>query len=169
MYLKHSPIEIKAEPGGHVEGLAWSFAHAPDQVGDHILPAAFRYAETLPMRLEHKAVIGQWDELGLDDSGLKVAGNIDRTSKAGREAAAKAAAGELSGLSIGFAGQFQKSGRNRIFIEAQLEEVSLTGKPANTGSRVTAYKSLSECQSITLGVHHGKRQHQDEKCEQQHE
>lgn len=148
MFTKHSPLEIKAEPGGHVEGIAWSFSHAPDQVGDHILPAAFRHAERLPMKLEHTAVIGLWESIGVNEQGLYVGGDIDRSSKAGREAAAKAADGQLSGLSIGFAGQFQKSGRNRIFTEAELQEVSLTGRPANTGSRVMAVKALDQCQTI---------------------
>lgn len=149
MFTKSSPIEIKAEPGGNVEGIAWSFAHAPDQVGDHILPAAFRHDERLPMRLEHKGEIGSWERVSVDDDGVRVAGKIDRTTRDGREAAARATDGELSGLSIGFSGEYQKSGTNRIFTRAELTEVSLTGRPANTGSRVTAVKSLHECQSIS--------------------
>ena len=148
MFTKSSPIEIKADPGGTVEGMAWSFAHAPDLVGDHILPAAFTHADRLPMKLEHKGDIGQWERVTVDDGGLRVAGQIDRSTKAGRDAAAQAADGALSGLSIGFAGEFQKSGTNRIFTRAELAEVSLVSQPANTGARVTAIKSLAECQSI---------------------
>ena len=148
MYLKSSPIQLKAEPGGHVEGVAWSFGHSPDQVGDFVLGSAFRFDERLPMRLEHKSVIGQWEQLGVTQDALHVSGEIDRTTKAGREAAAKAAGGELSGLSIGFSGTFEKAGKHRIFTEANLEEVSLTARPANVGSRVTAVKALSECQSL---------------------
>ena len=147
MFTKSSPIEIKAN-GGSVEGIAWSFAHAPDLVGDHILPAAFAFSDTVPMQLEHKSAIGTWSSVTVDADALRVSGQIDRSTKAGKEAAAKAADGGLSGLSIGFAGEFQKSGSNRIFTKAELAEVSLVSQPANTGARVTAIKSLAECQSI---------------------
>ena len=148
MYTKHSPIELKAEPGGNVEGIAWSFAHAPDQVGDHILPGGIRHGDTLPMKLEHKGEVGTWSHVGVDSDGLRVAGEIDRSTRAGKETAARAADGDLSGLSIGFGGEFQKSGKNRIFTSAELSEVSLVSRPANTGARVTAIKSLHECQTI---------------------
>jgi len=149
MYTKNSPIEIKADPGGNVEGIAWSFAHAPDQVGDHILPGGFRYSDSLPMKLEHKGDIGSWQRVTVDADAVRVSGEIDKSTKAGRETAARAADGELSGLSIGFAGEFQKSGTNRIFTSAELAEVSLVSRPANTGARVTAIKSLGECESIS--------------------
>jgi len=148
VFTKHSPLTIKAAPDGHVEGIAWSFAHAPDQVGDHILPTSFRFGETLPMLLEHRDQIGLFEKVSIDSDGLRVAGRIDKSTREGQEAAAKAADGELSGLSIGFSGEYQTSGTNRIFTLAELAEVSLVARPANTGARVTAVKGLTECQSI---------------------
>ena len=149
MFHKASPLEVKAEPDGTVSGIAWSFAHAPDLVGDHVLASAFRYGDSLPMMLEHKSSIGRWSEINVDDAGLRVSGSIDKTTREGREAAAKAADGSLSGLSIGFAGEFQRSGNNRIFVSADLAEVSLGARPANVGSRVTALKSLNDCDRIS--------------------
>lgn len=149
MFRKASPLEVKAEPNGMVSGIAWSFAHAPDAVGDHVLASAFRYGDSLPMMLEHKSSIGRWSEITVDSYGLRVNGQIDKTTRDGREAAAKAADGSLSGLSIGFSGEYQKSGNNRIFVSADLAEVSLVARPANAGSRVTALKSLNECDRIS--------------------
>lgn len=149
MFQKTSPLEVKAEPDGTVSGIAWSFAHAPDLVGDHVLASAFRYGDELPMMLEHKSEVGRWSEINVDSDGLRVSGSIDKTTRQGREAAAKAADGSLSGLSIGFAGEFQRSGENRIFVTAELAEVSLVSQPANIGSRVTALKSLMDCDRIS--------------------
>ena len=148
-FSKTSPLEIKAESSGHVEGVAWSFAHAPDAVGDHLLPGGFSVAsERLPMRLEHGEDVGAWESTSIDDQAFRVVGQIDKSTRLGRETAARAAGGELSGLSIGFSGEFQRSGPNRIFTRALIEETSLTTRPANAGGRVTAVKSLNDCTAL---------------------
>ena len=149
MFQKNSPLTIKADRDGSVSGLAWSFAHAPDLQGDHILASAFRHGSNIPMLLEHKHQVGDWHDVSVDDDGLRVSGQIDKSTRLGREVVAKAADGQLSGLSIGFAGEFQRSGSNRIFVSADLAEVSIVAKPANVGARVTAIKSLNECSRIS--------------------
>lgn len=151
MYTKTSTYEIKeATPRGEVAGIAWDFAATPDADGDFIMPSAFRRSGSPPqMLVEHKGEsIGQWQDVAVSDDGVAVSGQINVSSKSGREAAARAADGDLRALSLGFGGQFEKSGRHRIFSDIEVQEISLVRNPANRGARVTAFKSLNECDSI---------------------
>lgn len=52
--------------------------------------------------------------------------------------------GEYAGLSIGFLGESEQSGLLRVFIKAQLLEVSVCRRPVNTGARVSAMKAWAE-------------------------
>ena len=152
MFHKTSSIELKDVTGsGEVAGVAWSFLDAPDRQGDHIIPAAFsRHSGDIPIKVEHKGdPVGSWHGFDLDDEAFRVEGHIDRTSKQGKEAIARARDGDLRSLSIGFAGQYQKSGRSRIFTELELSEISLVKQPANAGARVTTVKTLAQCERIS--------------------
>ena len=102
------------------------------------------------MRIEHgEESIGIWRKFTVSDSAFEVQGQINKSTPAGRDAITRAKDGDLRSLSIGFDGQFQKSGRTRIFTDLNLAEISLVRQPANAGARVHAVKHLTECTRIS--------------------
>lgn len=151
MHIKTSHYEIKeATPSGEISGIAWDFQATPDADGDFIMPSAFKSGPAPAMLIEHKGdAIGSWPELTVDESGVSVAGQIDKATRAGREAIARARDGDLKALSLGFAGHYEKSGRHRIFSGVDVKEISLVRNPANRGARIVAVKSLAECSTLT--------------------
>ena len=152
MFQKSSTVAIKDITGtGEVAGVAWSFVDAPDRQGDHILPSAFdRHSGDLPIKVEHKGdPVGRWHQYELSDTAFSVQGQIDRTTREGKNTISRARDGDLRSLSIGFSGSYQKSGKERIFTDLQLTEISLVQQPANAGSRVVAVKSLTDCTKIS--------------------
>ena len=151
MHIKTSHYEIKeATPSGEIQGVAWDFQSTPDADGDFIMPSAFKSGAAPAMLIEHKGdAIGSWPSMSVDDSGVTVIGQIDKATKQGREAISRARDGDLKALSLGFSGQYEKSGRHRIFSGVEIAEISLVRQPANRGARVTAVKSLADCETLT--------------------
>lgn len=151
MILSRPTTVLKALADGRFEGLAWSFATTPDAEGDIILPSALEAAAKampVPVLVEHRGTpIGEIEAAEVTEEGLTVKGAIDMATDLGREAHALAKAGELSGLSIAFSGEAQKSGPVRVFSSARLTEISVCRAPVNAGSRVTAMKAWTEITS----------------------
>lgn len=95
--------------------------------------------------------IGKWDEMREDETGLYVKGHLfdvdtDRT----KHVAAALRAGELDGLSIGFATRKSKMDEEtgiRTLTEIDLWEVSHVTFPADSAARVAAVKSDGELPS----------------------
>ena len=127
MFQKSSTVVLKdATSSGAVTGVAWSFMDAPDRQNDHILPGAFeRHSGDVDMKVEHDQTVGKWRKFALSDEAFTVEGQIDKSTSAGRDAIARAKDGDLRSLSIGFDGQFQKSGRTRIFTDLQSKQKSV--------------------------------------------
>lgn len=151
MILSRTTAVLKALPDGRFEGLAWAFASTPDIEGDIILPSALELAAKavpIPVLIEHRGQpIGEIQSADVTADGLTVKGALDTGIPAGREAYALAKSGELSGLSMGFSGEAEKSGPIRVFRSVRLNELSVCRAPINAGSRMTAIKSWPEIQS----------------------
>lgn len=154
------PIELKlAGDGverGVVTGYASTFDAQPDLNGDIVAAGAFaatladhRASGTVPAMLwahDAGAPIGRWLELQEDSRGLRVRGRLNLDTDRGREAHAHLKAGDVTGLSIGFAVLSGGRTRNRdgsaTLKAIDLVEVSVVAMPANRRARVTGVKSL---------------------------
>ncbi|PZP59717.1 MAG: hypothetical protein DI597_14430 [Pseudoxanthomonas spadix] len=148
------PIVIeKSLGGGRFAGLAWSFLDTPDREGDIILPSALERAVASgaqpEIRVEHRKgeVAGVIDQMAISERGLEVEGQIDTHKTIGRKAYDQLRSRELGALSIGFLGSAEKSGRNRIFTDVAIHEISLVSEPMNSGARIHAVKSWGQVSS----------------------
>lgn len=147
MEFKHVSLEWKAEDDGTIEGYGSVF-DVVDQGGDIIAPGAFRQSlasgRKVKMLFQHdpSAVIGTWKSMEEDAKGLRVAGKILTTVKAGAEAYEYVKAGAIDGLSIGYR-TIKSMDRNgkRVIMQADLWEVSLVTFPMNEMARIDAVKA----------------------------
>ncbi len=135
--------------GEVIEGYASVFGRA-DQGGDLVAPGAYATSlaaltaqgRRVKMLWQHDPteVIGVWDEVREDATGLWVRGRILSEIARGREAAALVAAGALDGLSIGY--RTIRSARDgsghRVLSEIELWEVSLVTFPMLPEARVAS-------------------------------
>jgi HK97 family phage prohead protease len=154
-----SPVELRlagSASAGVVEGYGSTFGGPPDVYGDVVAAGAFaksltahRSAGTMPSMLwSHRpdTLVGRWTDATEDSKGLRLRGQLNLETQAGRDALAHLKAGDLNGLSIGF--RVAKGGREfgkdgtAILREVDLLEVSLVALPANTRARVSAVKSI---------------------------
>lgn len=149
--------EVSAEASGRIEGYAATFGGEPDRHGDVITRGAFartlrehRAQGTVPALLwahQLEAPIGRWIELVEDDKGLRVVGQLNLASTAGREAFEHVQAGDATGLSIGFItpenGRRYLGGGVFALDNLDLVEVSITAVPANSRARITSAKSIA--------------------------
>ncbi|MDO1558107.1 HK97 family phage prohead protease [Brevundimonas sp. 2R-24] len=126
-----------------IEGYASLWGRA-DLNGDVVQRGAF--AESLArtgaagvkMLNQHdgRAVVGRWDRVEEDETGLFVSGVIEDWSNEARVAAHLARAGAVDGLSIGF--QARRARREeglRVLSEIELWEVSLVVFPMEPKAR----------------------------------
>lgn len=151
------PLALKsAARTGRVEGLAAPFGPPPDRQGDVVRAGAFAKSlsehasrGTRPAMLwQHKAEapVGRWTDLREDPDGLVAAGQLNLDTEAGRKAFEHVAAGEATGLSIGYV--VPEGGRKYLgdgafqLGEADLVEISITPVPASPRARLTQLKSL---------------------------
>ncbi len=151
MIVSPSFVIEKSLGQGRFSGLAWSFMDTPDREGDIILPSALARAveasKAQPeIRIEHdpKQVAGVIDVMTVSDRGLEVEGQINIAQAVGRKAYDKLSDRTLGALSMGFLGSAEASGRNRVFTELTIKEISLCEEPMNAGSRVHAVKSWAQ-------------------------
>ncbi len=161
MTTPHNPffgpaLAIKLAPQdaerGLIEGYGATFDIEPDRQGDIIRPGAFRKSllRELPAMVwahDLSRPVGRWLEASEDGKGLRLRGQLNLQTDAGRDAHAHVLAGDVTGLSIGYevpkggAALDQRSGA-RILSEINLYEVSPVSVPAMHGARITGVKSI---------------------------
>jgi uncharacterized protein len=161
-------IEVKlAGETGHIAGYASTFGGEPDVYGDVIAKGAFskslarhKAEGTAPVMLwthDQADVIGRWDSMTEDGTGLKVEGHLDMNVAKAREALSLLKGGAVSGLSIGFRtapGGSKHDGKGiRTLTDVDLVEVSLVAIPANRRARVTDVKSVSSMRDFERFLH----------------
>lgn len=150
MEYKHLNLEWKADAEGTIEGYG-SIYGVTDLGGDIVQPGAFstslKSGRKVKMLLQHDTddLIGVWNEVSEDGTGLRVKGRILTSIQAGRDALELARAGALDGLSIGY--RTIKCAANdlgeRLISEAELWEVSLVTFPMNELARIDAVKAAA--------------------------
>ena len=144
-------LQIKTEPSGILSGYASVFG-VRDGHGDLVQHGAFH--ETLKksnapaMLWQHHqdAPVGRWQTIQEDSRGLHVHGQLNMRTKAGADAFEHLAAGDVSGLSIGFTlpkDGFRLENGSRVLTAIDLMEVSIVTLPSNPDARVTSVKSLN--------------------------
>lgn len=142
-------LETKAtlvsDEAGIVSGIAWPFGQA-DSVGDIIEPAGVRFADRVPMLLEHnqKAVVGTWENLAVTTEGIEVKGGLFIEGVApAREARQTMQRGLMNGLSIGYMLHEAKARPEggRILKSLTITEISLCQRPIHPAARITEVKS----------------------------
>ena len=147
MEFKHLSLEWKADDQGTIEGYGSVF-DVVDQGGDIIAPGAFRQSlasgRKAKMLFQHdpSAVVGVWNTLEEDQKGLRVAGKMLTSVKAGAEAYELVKVGAIDGLSIGYrtVKSMDRNGK-RVIMQAELWEVSLVTFPMNEMARIDAVKA----------------------------
>lgn len=153
--LHAGSVELRFTGGaeGEISGYAAVFNGPPDSYGDVIAAGAFadtlaehRAASTRPLMLwqhDPSQPIGVWDEVKEDGKGLAVKGRLVLETRAGADAYALLKAGALSGLSIGFRTRKAetRAGGGRLLKTAELIEISLVSRPAQSRARITGVKA----------------------------
>jgi uncharacterized protein len=124
-----------------------------DSYGEVVEPGAFAKSITkiearkrkLPMLWQHRSgqPIGVWDQMAEDSRGLEMEGTLLKGVALAEEARILAAAGAVTGLSIGY--YVRDSSRDEVekvvrLKELDLEETSLVTFPANDDARVEGVK-----------------------------
>jgi HK97 family phage prohead protease len=163
-FLRASPaLQVKlAGATGTIEGMASLFGGEPDSYGDIIARNAFsaslaqhRAEKTLPLMLwshDPASPIGRWLEVVEDSKGLAVRGQLNLETERGREAHAHLKAGDVSGLSIGYAvppgGRVMNDDGTSTLTEITLMEVSVVAMPAARRARVTGVKNVTSMADV---------------------
>lgn len=154
---KAAGIEVRFAPdaAGTFSGYAAVWGKR-DAFGDVLQPGAF--AKSLAA---HKAngtrvlmlrghdpseVIGTWQGVQEDATGLRVDGRLVLETRSGAEAYALMKAEAIDGLSIGFRTirATATQGGGRLVHELDLIEVSLVACPAQPAARITGIRSIPE-------------------------
>lgn len=144
-------LEVRADAQGVIAGYASTF-NGIDSYGDTIQPGAFAasLAKGLPVMLwahRRDAPIGRWVEVREDARGLRVQGELNLRTAAGRDAFESLRAGDLNGLSIGFrvpSGGSEQRGDIRVLRTIDLAEISVVTIPADPTARVDSIKAASK-------------------------
>ena len=165
-------IKLARADQGVIEGYASTFGGPPDSYGDVVEHGAFskslsehKEAGTMPVFLwshDPSRPIGHFTEMREDAHGLRVVGQINRETTAGRDAFEHAKAGDVSAFSIGYrvpegGRRFDKRNTSATLIEVDLLEVSLVALPANRGARVTSTKSIGSKRELEELLQHELR------------
>lgn len=148
---------------GVIEGYGATFEAGPDLQGDIVLPGAFAksLSRSLPAMVwahDLSRPVGRWIEAREDAKGLWLKGVLNLETSAGREAHSHVIAGDVTGLSIGYAvppggsRPGQKSGE-RLLSLIDLYEVSPVAVPAMPNARITHAKSLGSQRDLQNLLH----------------
>lgn len=109
-----------------------------------------------PMLWSHRSdeIIGVWDSITEDATGLAVRGRLITETARGREAHALLKAGALNGLSIGFRARQQERGANglRILTDIELVEISLVALPSAGNARIKQVRAAGDVLAFTRAV-----------------
>jgi HK97 family phage prohead protease len=158
---KDCRLDIKQlDETGEIEGLGSVFGNV-DQGGDIVDPAAFNatlkkhgMAGTMPKMLwqhDPSQVIGVWENMHVEDEGLRVKGRLLKDVEKGREAYTLLKNRAMDGLSIGFAlndYEYEGDGRVRRLKEIDLWEVSVVTFPMNQSATVTGVKHVETVRDV---------------------
>lgn len=150
------PLEAKASGTGRISGLASTYGGDPDRQGDVVMRGAFartlaahKARGTVPAMLwshRQERPVGRWLAMEDDASGLRVEGQLNLKTEAGREAFEHVRAGDVGAFSIGFL--VPEGGRKYVgngvwhLTEIDLAEISLVATPANPNARITDAKHI---------------------------
>ena len=160
-------LEIKLAPQdaerGLIEGYGATFDGDPDRQGDIIRPGAFAksLARELPaMVWAHDLArpVGRWLYAVEDGKGLRLRGQLNLKTEAGRQAHEHVVAGDVRGLSIGYiipagGADIDRKTGNRILSVIDLFEVSPVSVPAMPGARITSAKSFQSQRELQSALH----------------
>lgn len=160
METKATPLQIKADSEGRIEGYASRFGEM-DSGGDIVVKGA--YSGSLSRGRKPKMLwqhdpsqpIGVWDEVKEDDTGLFVRGRILAAVEKGREVKSLIEAGAIDGMSIGY--RTIKADRAtdgaRLLKELDLWEVSMVTFPMLESARASvkaAFKAFEDGESTVF-------------------
>lgn len=164
-------LDIKAlEEKGSFEGYASTFGGEPDSYGDIIAPGA--YAESLSehaargtmpkMFWQHdpREPIGKWISAAEDGKGLLVSGQLNMGVQRAREAYELLKAGDIDGLSIGYAIKGYEVDEARgtwTLTKIDLREVSIVSIGANENATIGSVKSERRLIEVTEKLKAGDR------------
>ncbi len=112
-----------------------------DKGGDIIRPGAFgslKEGQKLPLLWQHDPGqrIGSVTYAQEDRRGLRVIGNLSRTRKTGRAAAAMLANGAVNGLSFGYRVKRCDGSKPRILLDLDIAEISLVSFPMQSAAKI---------------------------------
>ena len=160
METKATPLQIKADSEGRVEGYASRFGEM-DKGGDIVVKGA--YAGSLASGRKPKMLwqhdpsqpIGVWDEVKEDEAGLFVSGRILDSVEKGREVKSLIEAGAIDGMSIGYRTIKADRGTDgaRMLKELDLWEVSMVTFPMLESARASvkmAFKAFEDGEIVFL-------------------
>jgi HK97 family phage prohead protease len=160
METKATPLQIKADSEGRVEGYASRFGEM-DKGGDIVVKGA--YTGSLASGRKPKMLwqhdpsqpIGVWDEVKEDETGLFVSGRILDSVEKGREIKSLIEAGAIDGMSIGYRTVKADRGTDgaRMLKELDLWEVSMVTFPMLESARASvkmAFKAFEDGESTVF-------------------
>lgn len=137
---------------GSIEGYASVFGGV-DSYGDTIEPTAFdsviKSGQNPLMFYQHNRwsiPIGVWEEMSVDEKGLKVKGRLNLELEEAREVYSALKFGSLNGMSIGFRMKdkdYEYDDEDICHIKniSELLEISIVNFPADKEARIDAVKS----------------------------
>jgi HK97 family phage prohead protease len=144
-------LELKFDGEGRFEGYASMF-NGVDAYGDTIIPGAYkktikRKAGDRPIRMRWNhfgPVIGKWADMGEDEKGLYVKGELTPGHSVAKDVYASMKHGAVSGMSIGYIARSarEKADGGRELKEIDLIEISVVEDPADLGARITGMKAV---------------------------
>lgn len=143
-------LEIKSlGDDGRIEGHAAVFGNVDlglDRIERGAFRESLRHLKKIPMLWQHdtRVPIGVWDDMAEDKRGLRVSGDINLETQAGREARSLAKQGAVTGLSIGYIPRdFHFEDEVRVLKRVDVLETSLVTFPMNPEARVAGIKHAS--------------------------
>ncbi|MAM13031.1 HK97 family phage prohead protease [Martelella lutilitoris] len=145
LQYKFAPLEAEIDDRGRVTGYASKFG-IRDMGGDIVVKGAFSKSERKPkMLFQHDPgqVVGVWDRIEEDNTGLYVEGRVNLGSTLGKDVHSNLEFGAIDGMSIGFRTKDAvktKSGRELRSVD--LWEVSFVTFPMLPEALVSSVKSI---------------------------
>ena len=158
----YSKGKYTAKGSGEIEGYASVFGGI-DSYGDTIDPTAYDNvlkSEQLPLMFyQHdrwEVPIGKWEELSVDETGLKVRGKLNLELQQAKDVFSALKFGSITGMSIGFRVmdgdiEFDDAGICHIKNVSELMEISIVNFPADKNARILNVKGedIELLQNIT--------------------
>lgn len=145
LQYKFAPLEAEVDQRGKVTGYASKFG-IRDQGGDIVVKGAFGAMARKPkMLFQHdpSQVVGVWDKMAEDETGLYVEGRINLGSTLGKDVHSNLEFGAIDGMSIGYrAVDAVKAAGARELRKVDLWEVSFVTFPMLPDAVVQSVKSI---------------------------